>query len=156
MDAIIIGPVDPLEALESRCRERKLPLTVQRRVVYQNLIRRDDHPTADQLFAATRESIPGISRATVYRVLETLVEMDLARRVAHDGPAARFDGNLRRHHHMVCSQCGSIADVEDPGLRLRVPASVSGGGFSVTGYMVNLQGVCKRCRARGGSLTMES
>ena len=45
MDAIIIEPVDPLELLETRCRERKLPLTVQRRVVYENLIRRDYRPS---------------------------------------------------------------------------------------------------------------
>ena len=140
--------LDLLEELERCCRERNLPLTVQRRVVYQSLVARDDHPTADQLFASARESIPGISRATVYRVLETLVEMGLARRVVHAGPAARFEGNTRRHHHLVCSECGSMADVEDAGLRLRIPAGLSGGDFRITGYAVNLQGVCASCRAR--------
>jgi Fur family peroxide stress response transcriptional regulator len=156
MDAIIIGREDPIELLETRCREKKLPLTVQRRLVYQNLIRRDDHPTAEQLYAATRESIPGISRATVYRVLETLVEMDLARRVAHAGPAARFDGNLRRHHHLVCSRCSSITDVEDAGLRLRIPAGLSGGDFRIAGYAVSLHGLCKRCRSREGARTAKT
>jgi Fur family peroxide stress response transcriptional regulator len=140
-----------IEELEERCRERKIPLTLQRRVVYQNLVGREDHPTADQLFAAARESIPGISRATVYRVLETLVEMDLARRIAHAGPAARFDGNLRHHHHLVCSECGSMTDVEDAGLRLRIPAGVSGGSFRIADYAVNLQGLCAACHTRGGS-----
>jgi len=145
-----------LDELEIRCRERKLPLTVQRRVVYQNLVARDDHPTAEQLFASARESIPGVSRATVYRVLETLVEMDLARRVEHAGPAARFDGNQRRHHHLVCVRCGSMADVEDAGLRLRIPAGLSGGDFRITDYAVNLQGVCADCQAHGGAQDVES
>jgi len=134
MDDPIKERTDSFRELERRCRERNLPLTVQRRVVYQNLVGRDDHP--------------GVSRATVYRVLETLVEMGLARRVEHVGPAARFDGNLRRHHHLVCSQCASISDVEDAGLRLRVPASLSGGDFRIASYTVNFQGRCARCRAR--------
>ena len=148
MDDPIKERTDSFRELERRCRERNLPLTVQRRVVYQNLVGRDDHPTAEQLFAAARESIPGVSRATVYRVLETLVEMGLARRVEHVGPAARFDGNLRRHHHLVCGQCGSITDVEDAGLRLRVPASLSGGDLRIADYTVNFQGRCTRCQAR--------
>jgi Fe2+ or Zn2+ uptake regulation protein len=150
MDAPVKERSTKMEELERRCRERRLPLTVQRRVVYQKLLGREDHPTVDQLLAATRESIPGISRATVYRVLETLVEMDLARRVAHAGPAARFDGNLKHHHHLVCVNCGSMTDVEDAGLRLRIPAGLSGGDFRITDYAVSLQGVCASCRAAGG------
>ena len=131
---------------ERRCREQGLSLTAQRRLVYQCLAGRRDHPTADQVFEETRRALPEISKATVYRVLETLVEVGVVRKVNHPDSAARFDGNPRRHHHLVCTACGRIADVEETGLKLRIPAGISGGRFKITDYSINFQGVCAPCQ----------
>src|SRR5689334_23565694 len=46
--------------------------------------------------------MPGVSRTTIYRALETLVELGLARRTNHFEASARFDGNTDHHHHLVC------------------------------------------------------
>ena len=62
-----------LESFERLCRERGLSLTVQRRAVLEAVLDRGDHPTADQVYDEVKERLPGLSRTTVYRVLETLV-----------------------------------------------------------------------------------
>jgi len=69
-----------LDLLESISRERSLPVTVQRRVVLDTLLDRQDHPTVDQLYEDVRERMPGVSRTTIYRALETLIDLGLARR----------------------------------------------------------------------------
>ena len=47
------------------------PLTVQRRVILETMLLRDDHPTAEQIYDALQAQVPEISRATVYRALES-------------------------------------------------------------------------------------
>jgi len=133
---------------EAECRRRGLALTVQRRTVYQALSGRRDHPTADQVFDAVRERLPGLSRTTVYRVLDTLVEAGFARKVQHAGGVARFDPITERHHHLVCEACGRLVDVDDAAVpALRLPQA-RGSGFRITDYSVSFIGLCGDC-ARG-------
>ena len=111
-----VDSADKLKRLEGVCRERGLPVTTQRRAVLDVLLQRTDHPTADQIFDAVRKRNPQISRRTVYRVLDTLAELGLIRRVHHPGGTARYDAKTHRHHHLVCIHCNKIVDLESPAL----------------------------------------
>lgn len=137
-----------LRELERLCREKGLPLTIQRRAVLEAVLERSDHPTADQVHEAVQQVLPDVSRTTVYRTLETLVELGLVRRVHQTGTPGRFDGKTYRHHHLVCSRCGKMADIEAPELNeLALPEEAH--GFRVDDYMVQLIGVCAECRKQG-------
>jgi Fur family peroxide stress response transcriptional regulator len=140
-----------LERLVSLCRERGFPLTAQRRVVFDALLARDDHPTAESLYDDVRRRLPEINRATVYRTLDRLVSLGLATRVHRVGLAARFDPNVERHDHAVCIHCGAMEDlvpvpaaevVRDP-----AGAALAGRGFEVLGRSVQVQVVCPACRS---------
>ena len=138
-----------LQQFESLCRERGLPLTVQRRDILRTILERDDHPSADQVYEAVKGRIPGLSRTTVYRVLDTLVELGAVRRLHHPGSGARFDGKLQRHHHLVCRKCGCVIDIDNAGLdRLKVPAGQRH-GFQIEDYSVHFTGLCQECRRQG-------
>ena len=102
-----------IQAFETICRSKRLPLTVQRKSVLRVLADREDHPTADQVFEAVEKKLPEISRATVYRTLETLVELGIAKKVGHPGAVARFDSNIQRHHHLFCRYCRKILDLDN-------------------------------------------
>jgi Fur family peroxide stress response transcriptional regulator len=138
--------VDPrLAEFEAECRRRGLAVTVQRRAVFAELAGRRDHPTADQVYDAVRGHVPGLSRTTVYRVLDTLVDAGLARKVHHAGGVVRFDAMTVRHHHLVCEACSRLVDLEDsvvPPLRL---PEASETGFRVTDYSVSFTGLCPAC-----------
>jgi Fur family peroxide stress response transcriptional regulator len=135
-----------LARLAEACRRQGLPLTQQRRVVLELLVASAAHPTADELFGAAQQVLPGVSRTTIYRVLETLVELGLARRVAHPGGSVRFDARTDRHHHLICTGCGRVRDLDAPALdRLSPPGGL--GGFEVQDYSVHFSGLCRECRS---------
>jgi Fur family peroxide stress response transcriptional regulator len=140
-----------LRAFEQRCRESGFPLTIQRRVILECVLQRHDHPTADQIHEEVRASVPEISRTTVYRTLESLVQLGAIRRAHHLGPASRFDANTGHHHHLVCMRCNSVTDIEDPRLAdLPVPEQLCG-NFRVMDYSVHYAGLCAACQKEGGS-----
>lgn len=131
---------------EDELRRRGLAVTIQRRVVFEELAGRKDHPTSDQIYDALHRRLPGLSRTTIYRVLETLVEAGMARRVHHAGPAARFDPVTDRHHHLVCDHCGELSDLDDHAVPPLPGPGTSRGGFSIRDYSVTFTGLCSRCR----------
>jgi Fur family peroxide stress response transcriptional regulator len=140
------NPADRVAAFETDCRRRGLALTIQRRAVFEELAERKDHPTADQVYDAVQPRLPGLSRATVYRVLDALVEQGFARRVQQARGAARFDPVTERHHHLVCDGCGRLADLDDSAVpAVRLP-DARRSGFRIDDYTVSFSGLCKSCR----------
>src|SRR3954465_7846581 len=83
-------------------RQGGLPVTTQRRAVFEAIQHRTDHPTAEQLYRAVRAQLPQVSRMTVHRILGTFVSLGLIARTCHPGSAARFDPKVDQHHHLVC------------------------------------------------------
>jgi Fur family peroxide stress response transcriptional regulator len=127
-------------------RESGLPVTIQRRAVFEAILGRQDHPTAEQVYRAVRGKIPQISRMTVHRILGTFASLGLVAKTCHLGSAARFDPNLRQHHHLVCLDCDCIIDVEDARLNNLPWPEVSSGDFEIQDYHVHFRGRCARCR----------
>lgn len=134
------------DRLIDACRAHGLPVTVQRREVFGALAPRKDHPTADEIYETVRARLFGISRATVYRVLETLVRVGVARKVPHPGTAARFDPIVERHHHFSCTECGRLMDLDLPALN-DLPLPEAQNGARITDYTVHYTGTCEACLA---------
>ena len=131
---------------ENMCRSRGIALTVQRRIILQELLGRTDHPTADQIYESVQDRVPGLSRTTVYRVLDKLVELGAARKLAHTGAIVRFDPNVERHHHLICETCGQLVDLDDRAIRKLDLPRTSKSGFTITDYSINFTGICAGCR----------
>jgi Fur family ferric uptake transcriptional regulator len=73
------------------------------------------HPHADTetLFSAVRSGLPEVSRQAVYDVLAALTTVGLVRRIQPSGSVARYESRVGdNHHHVVCRNCGVIADVD--------------------------------------------
>ena len=144
-----------MKQFEQACRERGLPITTQRKTIFEMILDRADHPTADQVYDQVRERIHTISRTTVYRILDTLVELGWITKICHPGSAARFDPRIHQHHHLVCLHCEKIIDVDEKRLNGVAWPDVRGYGFEIRDYHIHFRGVCAACRrtchARSGS-----
>ncbi len=88
--------------------------TRQREQVYAVILSQRDHPSADEIFARVKESMPTISLATVYNCLETLVSCGLVRQVNFERESTRFCPNLSEHAHFHDSVSGRVFDVDLP------------------------------------------
>ena len=144
----VTSPVS-FEELERRCRAEGVAVTWQRRAVYEALRRRADHPTADDLYDELAPRWPGLSRTTVYRVLETLVRLGLAGRVAHPGASARFDPETGPHHHLLCATCGRLIDLDPEAVAgVAVPDDLPE-PFDIQDVSVYFRGTCAACAASG-------
>ena len=137
-----------LERFETAHREGGLPVTMQRRAVFEAILDRRDHPTADQVFHAVHPRLPQLSRMTVYRILGTLVSLRLLSKTCHPGSSARFDPKLHQHHHLVCLDCGDIIDLEDARLNQLPWPDAGRHGFQIEGYHIHFRGRCARCRQK--------
>jgi len=136
------------ETLRQLCREQGLRCTVQRRVILEAVMDLDTHPSADQIFDVVAERIPGISRTTVYRNLESLDRMELITKACHPGRVVRYDRRIELHHHLICLHCDDVVDVSDARLdALQVPNTAEL-GFEVHDFRVQLRGICSQCRAK--------
>ncbi len=102
------------EPLAQRLAASGLRSTPQREIVYQSLIEKRDHPTADEVFARVKSAMPNISLATVYNCLETLVTCNLVRQVNFERGPTRYCPNLQPHAHFHDETTGATHDVDLP------------------------------------------
>lgn len=118
------------------------------RIAVIDALRDHSHSTADDVFSRVSPWLPGTSVQAMYVVLAALTGAGVIRRIEPAGSAARYELRIGdNHHHVVCSLCGAVADVdcvvgEAPCL---VPSSSS--GYLVTTAEVTFWGLCPDCRA---------
>lgn len=128
------------EALNQRLAHSGLRATPQREVVYEVLLERRDHPTADELFARVKAKMPTISLATVYNCLEALVQCDLVKQVNFEREPTRYCSNLTEHAHFIDSATGQIIDIEmNPAYVARLREALPP-GFTMEDVELNFRG----------------
>jgi Fur family peroxide stress response transcriptional regulator len=128
--------------------QRGLAATHQRHVVYEAVVASHGHRSPEQIYAAVRKRIPSISLATVYNNLRLFVEHGLLREVTPHASTLRVDGNLKPHHHLVCSRCKSVQDIEGDFINLKRISRQLPEGFDLTQPLVEIFGLCRRCSAK--------
>jgi Fur family ferric uptake transcriptional regulator len=94
--------------------------------------------------------LPSVGRASVYRTLEQLEQLELVHRVDVGGEVVAFERNDPggHHHHMVCVRCGRLVPFSDPALERAIEGIGERAEFEITAHDVLLRGVCPRCSER--------
>jgi Fur family peroxide stress response transcriptional regulator len=90
--------------------EKGLKVTPQRIAILEAIYMLDNHPDADRILDYIKNRYPGIASATVYKILDTLVEKQIILRVKTDKDSMRYDGILENHHHLYNSETNAIRD----------------------------------------------
>lgn len=135
-----------LEDFITSCKQNNLKLTPQRLMLYRELAKSGEHPSAEKLFQAARKIFPNISFDTVNRTLLTFSRIGIVKVVEGYGHPRRFDPNLRTHHHFRCVSCNHIADIYDPVYDcLKVPVDLKN-RCRILSKKVVLEGICAKCQ----------
>jgi len=131
----------------TRLGERGLAASAQRVAVYGFISGMgEQHLTAEELHRALRESLPTLSRATVYNNLAALADAGLIEKL--DLPeGARFGRVPEPHVNLVCRECGDVTDVlvGDEAVQRLLARAARVGQFDVSVASITLSGRCRDC-----------
>lgn len=131
-----------------RCAEEGLKITPQRSLIFDELSKAKDHPTADAIYKRVRKSLSNISFDTVYRTLLSFTEIGIVCLVEGTGEQKRFEPNLHQHHHFRCIKCYTIYDFENDAYDdIAVPETVRKQGVIINKRVV-LEGICSKCKGK--------
>lgn len=119
-------------------------VTPQRRVIIQTLLADLPHSTAEQVFTCVRDSMPDISRATVYNTLHELVGIGALQELDLGLGERTYDITTTSHAHLVCLQCERVEDVSCAPETLILPPEHAH-GFQVVDCNVVFRGYCPAC-----------
>ncbi|MBI4300578.1 MAG: transcriptional repressor [Chloroflexi bacterium] len=136
MDSLIEGWVEEIESSSRKVS----PAT---RAVLEAVAVRDGHFRAEEIV----DVIPSIGRATVYRTLRLMVKLGLLCRVLlADGSMEYILSRQGHHHHLVCIECGSVADIFGCDVTDLIERVSRESSYQVVGHRIEIYGRCQTCR----------
>ena len=121
--------------------------SAQRNLVLNIMEGNKSHPTADHIYKEARKADPHISRGTVYRNLNLLVENGNVLRIEVPDGAYHFDSNLLVHYHFYCRKCNRLFDVPDfsPLQVIETQKELEKLGYKAVNHKIIFDGICPDC-----------
>jgi Fur family peroxide stress response transcriptional regulator len=120
-------------------------LTPQRIGILDSLKGNQTHPSAEEIYRAVSKKFPTMAIATVYNTLSVLKKRGQIVELNIDPTRARYAPNTSPHHHLMCTNCRAIVDLEAR-YQLTFPETA----FDITGSRVDSYGLCPKCRKGEG------
>ncbi len=127
-------------------------LSAPRSAVVETLATLGCSVTAKEIADRLRERGEDVGVASIYRTLDLLDKLRLARRVDAAEGVARYepvDPSGDHHHHLVCERCGKVRAFEDRDLERAIEELSRRVDYAVDAHDVTLRGECPDCRAAG-------
>lgn len=120
----------------------------QRIKIYQYLIEHRNHPSVDMIYQELVQTIPTLSKTTVYNTLQLFLEKGIAIMITIDENETRYDADTSVHGHFRCNNCDRIYD-----LRLNTATweldSIE--GYEISESHIYFKGLCPHCLKTGAS-----
>jgi Fe2+ or Zn2+ uptake regulation protein len=136
-----------LDDFRRRCKEQGLAFTFQRQLIYEAVVDSHEHPTPELIYEHVRQRIPSISLATIYKNVKTFLDSGVLKEVTLHHGSLRLESNMTPHHHLICSSCKAIFDIEESAVEpVLLPKIELPAGFSIRQCRVEFVGVCKGCQ----------
>ena len=142
--------VSPKEKFREYLETKKMRLTRERQIIFDEIFESHDHFDAEQLITrlTTRKNSIRVSRATVYRTMQSMEEAGLIRKVArnNDREIYEHDYGYPKHDHLVCKKCGKLEEFENQEISRLIKMIVEERAFLMEGHRLEVTGICMECR----------
>jgi Fur family ferric uptake transcriptional regulator len=143
--------VSELEAVTLKLEAQGHRVTPSRRAVIAAILSQRDHFTVDDLLRRCR----GAGRATVFRTVRLLTDLGVVCRVLLEDGSLHYRLSERgHHHHLVCTDCGRVEDLDQCIITDFTRDLAQSSGFEVEGHWLELYGRCAACRAKTAAEVM--
>ena len=120
----------------------------KRDLIVNLFLQQEGHLSADDLVDVVRRDGGKISRATVYRTLQWMVEAGIARKVDFGEGRFRFEHSYRhpRHFHLICKSCNQSSEFLSSDVEGLIEEIAAARGFEARKSVVQIYGTCETCR----------
>ncbi len=127
-------------------KERDFRLTPQRIELVRLIAISEGHPSANQLYERIKEKFPTMSRATVYKTLALLKEVNQVFEIDLREDS-HYDGNRPEPHpHLICMKCNQIVDGELSLNEEIIKNLEQKSGYTILRPQISLYGLCPNCK----------
>jgi Fur family peroxide stress response transcriptional regulator len=141
------SPSVKARAFRELCADHGIPATHQRQVLYEVMQTMPGHPSPEEVYSRVKKRVPAISLATVYKNIHLFLERGVLKELSMHHGSLRVELNsLVHHHHMVCSHCKTITDIEEKDLGVLPVPQVLPGGFRLERFSIDVIGTCAACQ----------
>jgi len=136
---------------EAFLRSRELKYTGERKALLDAVFASKHHFDADSLHLALRQKGNEISRATVYRTLDLLVQCGLVRKQSLGDQHAHYEAvhGDEHHDHLICLNCDTIIEFFKPDLEAMQESICKEFEFKPLHHSLQIFGICRACQAKG-------
>jgi len=120
----------------------------KRDLIVNVFLRQEGHLTADELVELIRREDQRISRATIYRTLQWMVDAGIARKVDFGEGRFRFEHSYRhpRHFHLICKECNRSFEFLSSDIEALVEEVAAARGFAARQSVLQIHGTCEACQ----------
>ena len=131
--------------------EHNLKVTKPRLQILTYLMSHHNHPTVETIYQA-QKSVGLINKATIYNTLNTLVKVGIIMEIKNGDNSTHYDFFVKPHFHIICKNCGKIADVFYPNFdkiedQMRKNAEEQT-GFTTSASHLEIFGLCPKCKKK--------
>jgi len=131
----------------SELSEKGYRLTPQRLMILSAIENSDDHVSAEEIYAQVVAKYPNVNISTVYRTLELLKQLGLVTETDLGGGRVRYHpADKGHHHHLVCTECGAIIDLDESTLARLEDVLLHRYNFRAQMRHMAIFGRCGNCR----------
>ena len=138
------------DILKKALKKEGLRYTHQRQAIWDELSASDEHRDAEEIYLALYNSGLKVSRATVYRTIDVLVNNNLVRKLDLGDGRARYENKIdtAHHDHLICVQCGKIEEFMDNVIENRQEVIVENFGYRLIRHIHQLFVICDECGSK--------
>ena len=125
-----------------------LKLTPQRINILNEVIENHDHRECEEIYLDLKSKQKKVSRATVYRTMEILVQNGFARKLELGDGRARYENkvDIPHHDHLICTSCGKIIEFMDEQIEQLQDKIAEQNKFTLSRHIHQLFGICNQCQ----------
>lgn len=140
-------PGQKINRLDAVIKEKGYKLTGPRRRILEYLAAADGHPCVQEIYTAVRKVLPGTGLATVYRTLDLLTRLGLARALLLNDNRPRYEINRpgHNHHHLICTGCGKVVEFRRCAFPQIVETIEKETRFRIEKHDLEAYGTCAQC-----------
>ena len=121
----------------------------QREIILEVIKNNPIHPTAEEIYGLVTKKEPKISKSTVYRNINILVENGIIQKITISSKPDRYDYLYKEHNHLICNNCGKVLDfvydIEKPKIENEIKNQLKQ-EFKISN--VSIYGICEDCKSK--------